>query len=177
MSDRKPRADAKLKSLPPAQQEAIFALLREKSYAKAIPLIAEKFEVETSAGALSQFFAWYPLSRRLEQGAKFADELKSMLATNPKLTLRAEELSMIGQVAFEAQALQEQDPKLFVALRKLRVMEKNFDLEREKFRETLKTDVEKGLDALLLELKANDEALVLFERMKAIVLKSVERAK
>jgi hypothetical protein len=174
---RKPRADSALKTLPLEAQEALFALLRKTSYEKALPIVAKEFGVRTSSGALSQFFSWYPLSRRLEQAKSFADTITAQIKANPALNLDAEKVSAVGQIAFEAQALAEQDPKLFVALRRLRVSEKTFELEEEKFRETMKSSVEKGLDALQQEIKGNAEALALFERLKASVLKSMEGTK
>jgi hypothetical protein len=117
---RKPRADSALKTLPLDQQEKLFALLRKTSYEKALPIVAKEFGVRTSSGALSQFFSWYPLSRRLEQAKSFADTITAQIKANPHLNLDAEKISAVGQIAFEAQALAEQDPKLYVSMRKLR---------------------------------------------------------
>ncbi len=124
MSARKPRADSVLKSLPLGQQEKLFTLLRATSYEKALPIVAKEFGVRTSTGSLSQFFSWYPLSRRLAKS--FADQLTATLKANPSLNLDADKLSAVAQVAFEAQAVQEQDPALFIGLRKLR--QKDADL-------------------------------------------------
>lgn len=123
---RKPRADSALKTLPADQQEKLFRLLRATSYEKALPIVAKEFGVRTSSAALSAFFSWYPLSRRLEQAKSFADQLTQQLKANPHLNLDAEKLSAVGQVAFEAQAVAEQDPELYIGLRKLR--QKDADL-------------------------------------------------
>jgi hypothetical protein len=122
----KPRADAKLKTLPPEIQEAIFKLLQRASYAKAVGMIRQQFDVETSPAGLSAFFSWYPFSRRLEQHATLADQIKQQIAANPALGLDAEKVTAIAQIAFEAQAVQEQDPTLYIGLRKLR--QKDADL-------------------------------------------------
>ena len=44
----------------------------------------------------------------------------------------------------------------------------------EKFRQQVKTDIEKGLDALHAEIKGNAEALRLFEKFRAVVLGATE---
>lgn len=126
---KKSRADAKLKVLPPAQQAMIWTLLQERSYQATRAILREKHGIETSERALSEFYVWYPLSRRLEQAASFADQLKGQLAQMPRLNLDAEQLSTLGQVAFEMQAVQEQNPKLFVALRRLRQKDKAQTIE------------------------------------------------
>ncbi len=117
---KKPRGDAKLKTLPAEQQAAIFALLQQHTANEVKVLIAKEPGVFTSTGALSQFYHWYPLSRRLEQAASFADQLQSQLLKLPNLNLDAAKLSTVAQVAFEARAVQEQDSDLFIALRKRR---------------------------------------------------------
>lgn len=172
----KPRADAKLKTLPDPVQEQLFELYRKKSVSDCLDWLIDKHGVESSAGALSEFYSWYPLSRPLEQSKKFADEFKAALAANPELRLDAEQLSIAGQIAFEQQALAKGDVAAFVQLRKLRQAEKTFELEKEKFREVVKSAVEKGLDALQAEIKGNAAALKLFEQLKASVLKDVEEA-
>lgn len=116
----KPRSDSKLKTLPPRQQGEIFALLQSTSYVQAKGIVREKFGVETSVGALCEFFAWYPTSRIVEEAASIADQLKADLKKLPGLDLDDDKLSRIGQAAFEAQALKAGDSDAFVALRKLR---------------------------------------------------------
>jgi hypothetical protein len=45
-------------------------------------------------------------------------------------------------------------------------------LERDKFKEALRTKIDAGLDALFEEVKGNKEALDLFQRFKAVVTKA-----
>jgi len=163
----KPRSDSKLKTLPTEVQGKIYALLAKVSYQKAVGLIAKEFGVITSAGALSGFYSWYPLSRRIEQSRTFADELKKTLASNPQLNLDADKLSTVGQVAFEMKALEEQDTELFVSLRKLRhkdadlaLQAKSTDLRLKQYEDKIaaaRENLEKakskgGLDPTTIEL-------------------------
>lgn len=117
---KKPRGDAKLKTLPADLQALLFAMLRQKTAVVVKAWLAKEHQVQTSTGALSHFYAWYPLSRRLEQAADFADQLKQQLAKLPEIALDAQKLSTVAQVAFEARALQEEDADLYVALKKRR---------------------------------------------------------
>src|SRR5690606_33877662 len=93
--------------------------------------VREEFGVETSVGALADFFAWYPLSRQLEQAATFAEQLEQMAKADPELAGKSEEISRFAQIAFEAKAVETQDPSLYIELAKLRVKrEANALIER-----------------------------------------------
>lgn len=173
---RKPRADSVLKTLPDALQETLFQMLRHNTLEKVQAWLAEKHEVKTSTAALSTFWAWYQ-SSSLKPAAAFADSLAKQMAKMPELALKAEQASQITQTVFELQAAQDRDPKLFFALARQRHDTRRLALEENKFRESIKSDIEKGLDALHEELAGNTEALALFERLKASVMKSVGGAK
>ena len=120
---RKPRPDAKLKTLPDALQAELFARYQKQGGPAVLAWLKDTHKVKSSAGALSNFSAWYPFSRPLEMSAKFADAFQASLKANPNLKFDAEQVSLAGQIAFEAQALQMQDLDGFVALRKSRLKE------------------------------------------------------
>jgi hypothetical protein len=120
---KKPRPDARLKTLPDAVQAQLHALYQKKSGGECLAWLRENHGVKSSAGALSDFSAWYPFSRPLELSARFADQMKAALKADPELHLNAAQLSTAAQVAFEQQALQMQNLDGFVALRKLRLQE------------------------------------------------------
>jgi hypothetical protein len=164
---KKPRGDAKLKTLPDALQEKLFQYLRRHTAEKTVQWLKEEHAVATSAGALSVFFSWYPRSCTLRTAARTSDELAAQLKKMPELKLAAADAARIAQVNFEIQAAQDRDPALFAALRKGELETARLQLEREKFEESKKADWEKGLDALLDEIKGNPEALRHFEAMKA----------
>jgi len=118
---QKPRSDATLKTLPEAVQEALFALLRTESYARVRDIAREKWEVQTSPAALSEFFRWYPLSRRLEVAKSTADEMAKILAGLGDVTLDAAAIQRATQAMFEAQALRANDSETYIQLAKLRL--------------------------------------------------------
>ena len=122
---KKQRSDAVLKTLPPGLQAELFTRCHASSYAEVKAWLKAEHGIATSTGSLSQFYSWFPLSRRLEQASAFADTLKDQIAQLPAMNGRAEELSDITQIAFEMQAAQEQDGELFYNLRKLRLKERD----------------------------------------------------
>lgn len=122
---KKQRSDAVLKTLPPGLQAELFTRCHASSYAEVKSWLKAEHGIATSTGSLSQFYSWFPLSRRLEQASAFADTLKDQIAQLPAMNGRAEELSDITQIAFEMQAAQEQDGELFYNLRKLRLKERD----------------------------------------------------
>lgn len=121
---KKPRGDSHLKTLPPAVQAKIFAECQGKGYAEVKAWLLAEHGVATSVGSLSAFYSWFPLQRRLEQAATFADTLRDQIAKLPQINLSADQVSTLSQIAFETQAASAQDPELFVELRKLRLKER-----------------------------------------------------
>lgn len=116
---KKPRGDAKLKTLAPEKRKALYQLLHEHTLEEVVALLRTD-GIHTGTRALSEFFSWYPLSQHLEQAASFADTLKSQLADLPEWQGKAAELEKLAQIAFETQAVQAQDSELYIALKKRR---------------------------------------------------------
>lgn len=170
---RKARKDSKLKTLPDAVQAELYRRY-QKEGGDVLAWLKEAHGVASSTGALSVFASWYPFSRPLELVEHHASQYGAALKANPKLQLNAEQISIASQIAFEQTALQLGDIKAFVNLRRLRNSEKSLELEKQKFQESTKSAIEKGLDALHAECANNPEALALFEKFRAAVMKSVE---
>lgn len=116
---KKARGDSTLKTLPPARQAMIFAQLQIATIAQVKSALAKE-GLQTSVSALSHFFHWYPIARRLEQSAAFADQLRNEISRLPELQGKAAEVEKLAQIAFEARAVQEQDADLYLALKKRR---------------------------------------------------------
>jgi hypothetical protein len=169
---KKPRGDAKLKTLPDALQEQLWQLLRRTTVEKAAAWLKTTHGVETSAGALSQFFSWYPRQATLRQAASMSDQLASAIKQLPQLKMTAKDAASIAQVNFEILAAQNRDPELFSALRKGELEVERLRLEREKFEHSKKDDWEHGIDALLAEAKEIPEARRLLEQAHALIKKA-----
>lgn len=169
---KKPRGDAKLKTLPDALQERLWQVLRRTSIAKAQDWLKQEHAVASSPGALSEFFSWYPRQATLRVAASTSDELAATLKKMPELRLSADQAKQVAQVNFEIQAARNRDPELFAALRKGELEAKRLQLEREKFEHAKKTDEEKGLDALAAFIKGNAEAQKLYDELRAVIKKA-----
>lgn len=125
MSARKQRSDSTLKTLPEVVQEQLFALLRAQSYAAVRTIVAERWQVETSAASLSEFFRWYPIQRRMATAASTADEVAKTLRTLGDVRLDDDQVSRAAQAVFEAQAMREGDAETYMGLRKIRLKQED----------------------------------------------------
>lgn len=129
---RKPRADAKLKTLPDALQEDLYQVLRRTSQEKVIAMLKDKHGIETSAGALTEFFSWYPRSQSLRNAASFADQFLAQAQKLPEFKGNIAELQRAAEVLFQIQAAQDRDPKLFVELMKISLAKRDQELNERK---------------------------------------------
>ena len=118
---RKQRSDATLKTLPEVVQEQLFELLRTKSYAKVRLAAREKWEVVTSPASLSEFFRWYPTSRRLEVARSTADEVAKTLRALGDTKIDEAQIARASQAVFEAQAIRTGDAATYIGLAKIRL--------------------------------------------------------
>lgn len=163
----KPRGDATLKVLPDALQEELFQFLRRNTQEKTLAWLHDTHGVSTSGAALSAFFDWYPRQGFLKTAASIADQLKAEVAKIPQLKADAATVEEIAGVSFTLLAAQNRDAKFFMGLQRERREERKLALEREKHEWAKKSDVEKALDALHAEIKADAVALDLWTQLSA----------
>ncbi|OAM89333.1 hypothetical protein OH491_13585 [Termitidicoccus mucosus] len=179
---KKPRSDAKLKSLPPHQREMLVRWLAEEnvSYEIARDRLWQDFNVRTSIGALVNFYATQCWQRSSEHAREFASQVREAAKSTGE-DFNAATLALIQERAFVLSRTQGSDVSDLATLAKiigdsarLQLKQKELALNLDKFRQQVKSDIEKGLDALHAEIKGNAEALQLFEKFKAAVLRSTE---
>ena len=99
---RKPRSDAKLKSLPPNQREMLIRWLLDEnlSYEKAVKRLEQDFNVRTSLRAISGFYATECFSLRSSEANDFAARVeKELLSSDPNFDKAT--LALIKQKTFE----------------------------------------------------------------------------
>jgi hypothetical protein len=132
---RKPRGDAKLKTLPEARQEQIAEMLAQKTLAEVKKELAAD-GLETSSQALSQFWSWWQLKQTLSEAESMTDELVERLKeAHPQIS--EGQLFTRGQIIFEALALQQKSTKDWKRVQDVKHRRQLVELEREKFqRET-----------------------------------------
>jgi len=114
---KKPRGDAKLKTLPAPVQAALFDQCKP-GYGPAAAWLLAEHGIKTSAGALSQFYGWYPFS--LSATVSYARQFEAELAKLPALAGDAAKISQLGQIGFEMLAMRTQDLEGFATLKKIR---------------------------------------------------------
>jgi len=190
---RKPRPDSVLDHLPPEQDEQLMEwILGRVPYRNIVKAMDDKYKVQTSIRALSKYWQkwgaehWKATRHNALQMAK---DVVEEAAANPgafsEAALEAIEqkvfaLSMDPQSnAAEIKGLvqlllKRQDQSIRKRDQELAIERMQFD--REKYRETLKDSIDRGLDALYEELEDNPEAEKLFRKMRAAVGRSVEKA-
>lgn len=121
-----PRADATLKTLPPAKQEALWALrhpegedAKAHTYEEIAALAPEVVGVETSRSAVWEFFRWYGLRRRWERTTETAQQVRLELLQDP--TIDPARIEAVAQAIFTSEALEGGDVKAYVELAKVRL--------------------------------------------------------
>lgn len=181
----KPRSDAKLLNLPDAKQLAIYKIVRSGvSFIDAVVLIRKEHGLSVSVGALHNFYkkASERFQReRIIRAVADADAIKK--AAKEIGSLDKAIIAEMSQKAFELMVTDHPDTGAVSALigcildlKKQDMSERAFKLDLEKFREAMKSSVEKGLDALFDEIKGSRSAETLFKKLKATVLKQVDAA-
>lgn len=148
--DKEPRMDAKLKNLPAEALEDLWRFRYPEeggtklAYEEILVEIPLRFGVTSSLGALSEFYSWLRLKRRMEHAATRAEQVRMELAKDGSLT--PEDLERVAQTVFTAEALEGGDIKAFVALGKLRIAQRQIHQD------------ERRLAMLEAKAKAMDEA-------------------
>lgn len=129
--EKQPRMDAKLKNLPEDALEVLWRFRNPEeggeklSYEAILGEIPLRFGFTSSLGALSEFYSWLRLKRRMEAAAERAEQVKIELARDGSLC--AEDLERVAQTVFTAESLEGGNVKAFVALAKLRIAQKQVD--------------------------------------------------
>ena len=99
---RKPRSDAKLRSLPPHQREMLIRWLVDEnvSVEKAVERVGQDFKVSTSASAVKNFYTTECFAQRSSEAKVFAESVaKELLEGDPAFDRVT--LALVKQKAFE----------------------------------------------------------------------------
>ena len=177
----KPRGDSKLARLSEHIREQLDAWLvvDNLTYDQVREKLHMDFNVETSNRALSVYYSEELFEVRNKRAADLADRVAASLEANPdKFDLAT--ITAVRQRAFNLAVADGGSVKDLAILAgilgdsaKLKLKRDELALSLERFRQQVKTDVEKGLDALFAEIKGNTEAEALFGKLKAAVMTSV----
>jgi len=190
---RKPRTDSTLDYLPEDQAEQLMEwILGRVPYRAIAERMREEYGVETSIRALSKYWQkWgseHWKARRQDALAMARDVVEDAKASPGQFSEAA--LEAIEQKVFALALDPESSAREVKGL--AQILMKRGDQEirkrdqelarerladsRERWRESLKSSIDRGLDALFDDIAGNPEAEALFERLRAAVSKGVAEA-
>lgn len=133
MQDREVRADAILKNLPAEALEDLWRMRHPEEGGEVMTLeaicveIPRLYNVSCSMGALSNFYKWLRLKRRMEEAKSRSQQVVEELAREGSMS--AEELMEAGQMVFASETLDNGNVKAFVQLLKVRNDSKRLEQE------------------------------------------------
>ena len=136
--DKEIRADAKLKNLPPEILEELWRYRnpeedgRKLTFVEVLAVLLEKHGIASSLGALSEFYSWLRLKRRIEGAAERATQVRMELAKDS--TINPDDLERIAQTVFTAESLEGGDIKSYVALASLRLKGRQIDQDERRLK-------------------------------------------
>ncbi len=154
-TNRKPRADSVLKTLPPARQGAIAEHLRDHTLEETRAWLAAD-GLKTNTDALSQFLSWHSLQGQLRKNESTVETLLANLQQeNPDWS--PEQIQVAGQSFFTALAMQQQDPKQWYLIQQTALKKEQLSLDRQKFqRETAELFVKWSADAKARDIASSN---------------------
>lgn len=179
-STAKPRSDSKVAKLPPELRAEIVRLLSEENQSfKEVSAWLKEDGHTISATALHDWYSIHSWKVNAERARDVASQVREDVAATGDYD--AATLALVKERAYilaRTQGASVKDLTLLAGIvgesAKLNLKKRELELNLAKFREQTKADIDKGLDALHAEIKGNPEALALFEKFKAAVLRSAE---
>lgn len=179
-ASNKARSDSKVAALPPEMRAEIARRLGEEnqSYKDVAKWLADDGH-RISVTALCNWYSVHSWQTNRGSARDVADQVRADAATSGDYNEAT--LALVHERAYilaRTQGASVKDLALLAGIigdtARLRLKARELELNVEKFRQTVKADIDKGLDALHAEIKGNPEALALFEKFKAAVLRSAE---
>lgn len=177
---KKIRSDAILLNLSEEQQALIIEwcdLPKKKGggFSGAVTRIYQDFGIKVSSSRVGDFYHSWQLRQRMRLASNVALNAQELMRSfNPE---DAEKAEQFGQHVFNTQSIAANDPKTFIELQALQLKKDSakfkakievakLEHEREKFKASLRTKLEEGLNALYEEIKSIPAAVVIYEQLK-----------
>ncbi len=160
--------------LPPEVQEQVYTRYFREPTPVVVEWVMSELKIGGSRlampGRLTNWTQKYSRENRLKFCADDANAVRTTLESHPRLKENAEAVSMAAQIVFERRAMQRSDLKDHIALRKLRLKEREVAVREE----NLKSNLKRAFDALRDEVKGNTDALACIQRAEELVNKQME---
>jgi len=132
------KSNAKLKNLPPAALEDMWRFRhpeeggKKLSYEEILVALPGMYGFSSSLGALSEFYSWLTLKRRIDSAAERAAQVRLELAKDSSIT--PDDVERIAQTVFTCETMESGDVKSFVALATLRLNQQRVNQDERKLR-------------------------------------------
>lgn len=144
--------------LPEPDQAQVYEWLGGKPQREVRALVKEAYGFAPSSAALSGFYSWWTMRQQLVRNeSTLAGLLESLEEKQPGMS--AQQLETVGQAFFTALAVEQQDPKAWVATQRLMVDRERLALERKRFaRETCELFLKWSTDRRAQEIAESNAA-------------------
>ncbi len=180
-NERKRRADAweVRAGLTDGEQRKIFGWARSLGYARALDLVRAEFPQVDPLPALSTFADWYTWQAGLESEERVHRAIVDAGAIGD-LARQSGGVSeaLVGALEAEASAaILGGDPERIKLLVSLALKAREGRFEERKYKDAMKTSIERGLDALAEEAQGNSDAMMYYAKFRESILRTVEESK
>ena len=160
-NERKPRKDSRLKNLDGPLLVELVAKARKDGLVAAVAWLSAEHDVQSSKSALGESLPY--LSARAEcwlREQAVEAILQDEKLAHPERT--DSELFELGQRAFARLALASSDAKAWTSVQAL-------SLERDRFREAMRSKMQAGLDAVAEAFRKSPEAMEFYQRARKMI--------
>jgi len=183
--NRKPRSDSRLKNLPDDRQLEIIKHLRDHKGEETVAWLRAD-GLETSEASLSEFRSWWVLQQQFNSVAEDTQTVVDLLKEE-RPELSEEAIQEYANKVFSLKALKTEDADTYINLmsarnkglieseklklkkREAERKEEELKLAQQKFAESLKTDVDKAMDAFAEQLKGNPKLVAAYQHFRGEV--------
>ncbi|MGO8675115.1 MAG: hypothetical protein ACLQVX_04500 [Limisphaerales bacterium] len=168
---RKPRGDCPLNRLSAERQDAVIEFAAAHTLKETIAWLLKE-EVPVSRSSLS---SWLSMQRMRDQmrvnQAATETLIKSVRSASKSKGCKwdEEEVQRAGQAFFSAMAMERQDPRIWNMTQRLALVKEQLALEQSKLKESLRTKLRMGLDAVARAFQDNPQAMMLYEQARALI--------
>ena len=168
---RKIRSDAKLGRLPAERQEALYEFAASHSLTETVAWLRQE-GISISWGPLSRWLT----CQRLRQQLRLNEAAVQLLLKSVRSAAQSkgckwdeDQLQRAGQAFFSAMALAQQDPRIWNMTQRLALAKEQLALEQSKLKESLRTKLRLGLEAVAQAFRDNPQAMLLYEQARALI--------
>jgi len=143
-----------------------------EGYDTAVEMIEEKFDVQTSSSALSACWERLAGPMQAERARVHREMDEEFLADIDRDQLTDDAAKRLALLLRKMASQPKVDLKAVLpVIRELKDFQK-IAFDKDKFRHAIKTDIERGLDALFEEIEGNPQAEELFAKFREVVTKA-----